>query len=138
MPRVDFWLKGQPVPKGRPRFNTRTGRAYTPAKTKEFEHRIAAAASDAMQDLNLEPATTKCTVHILAQFSIPVSWPKSRREAAQRGEIIPSRVDVDNLAKSVLDGCIGVTFEDDGQVEKLVITKKYGDPLVLASVEWDE
>ena len=137
MARVDFWLKGQPVGKGRPRF-TRQGRAYTPAKTKEYEHRLAAAASDAMQDLNLEPATSKCRVHILAQFEIPKSWSKKRREAATRGEVSPGRPDIDNIVKAVLDACNGVTFEDDAQVDRIIATKRYGDPLMLVSVEWDE
>ena len=32
--RIDVWMIGQPIGKGRPRF-TRQGRAYTPAKTKD-------------------------------------------------------------------------------------------------------
>ena len=137
MPRVDFWVKGQPVGKGRPRF-TRQGRAYTPQKTRDYEHKLATAASDAMQDLGLEPATGKCRVYLLAQFEIPKSWSKKRKEAATRGEIIPGRPDIDNLIKAILDACNGVTFEDDAQVEKVMATKRYGDPLVIASVEWDE
>lgn len=137
MARVDFWLKGQPVGKGRPRF-TKQGRAYTPAKTKEYEHRLAAAASDAMQDLNLEPAISKCRVHILAQFEIPKSWPKKRREAATRGEVSPGRPDIDNLVKIALDAINGVVFEDDAQVYMVQAMKRYGDPMILVSVEWDE
>lgn len=137
MARVDFWLKGQPVGKGRPRF-TKQGRAYTPAKTKEYEHRLAAAASDAMQDLNLEPATGKCRVHVLAQFEIPKSWPKKRREAATRGEVSPGRPDIDNLVKIALDAINGVVFEDDAQVYMVQAMKRYGDPMILVSVEWDE
>ena len=33
-------IPGEPVGKGRPRFNRRTGRPFTPAKTVEFEKRI--------------------------------------------------------------------------------------------------
>jgi FKBP12-rapamycin complex-associated protein len=33
--------------------------------------------------------------------------------------------DLDNLAKAVLDGCNGVVFEDDRQVVKLCLTKRY-------------
>lgn len=137
MRRVDFWLKGQPIGKGRPRF-TRQGRAYTPAKTKDYEHRLAAAASDAMQDLGYEPATGQCSVHVLAQFEIPKSWSKKRREAATRGEVSPGRPDIDNVVKIALDAINGVVFEDDAQVNRINATKRYGDPLMLVSVEWDE
>lgn len=135
--RVDFWLMGQPVGKGRPRF-TRQGRAYTPAKTKDYEHKLAAVASDAMQDLGYEPATGKCQVHVLAQFEIPKSWPKKRREAATRGEVSPGKPDIDNVVKIVLDSINGVVFNDDSQVHRIVATKKYGQPLMLVCVEWDE
>ncbi len=137
MARVDFWLKGQPVGKGRPRF-TKQGRAYTPAKTKEYEHRLAAAASDAMQDQGLEPWTGKCKVGVLAQFEIPKSWPKKRREAAVRYEVHPGRPDIDNLVKIALDAINGVVFEDDAQVYMVQAMKRYGDPMILVSVEWDE
>ena len=41
--KVEIELSGQPVGKGRPRF-TKTGHAYTPEKTKEYERRLHAAA----------------------------------------------------------------------------------------------
>jgi Holliday junction resolvase RusA-like endonuclease len=137
MPRVDFWMKGQPVGKGRPRF-TRHGRAYTPQKTRDYEHKLAAIASDAMQDLGLEPTNEKCRMHILAQFEIPKSWSKKRREVATVGEVTPNRPDIDNVIKIACDAINGVVFEDDAQVHKVIATKRYGDPMLLVSVEWDE
>jgi Holliday junction resolvase RusA-like endonuclease len=130
-------MRGQPVGKGRPRF-TRQGRAYTPQKTRDYEHKLAASASDAMQDLGLEPTSSKCRMHILAQFEIPKSWSKKRREAATRGEVSPGRPDIDNVVKIALDAINGVVFEDDAQVHKVIATKRYGDPMILVSVEWDE
>ena len=137
MPRVDFWVKGQPVGKGRPRF-TKSGHTYTPQKTKDYEHKLAAAASDAMQNLGLEPWSGKCKVGVLAQFEIPTSWPKKRREAAVRYEVHPGRPDIDNLVKIALDAINGVVFEDDAQVYMVQAMKRYGDPMLLVSVEWDE
>ena len=49
MKRIDFWFQGEPVGKGRPRF-TRQGRAYTPKKTRDYELKLAAKASDKMVD----------------------------------------------------------------------------------------
>ena len=91
-----------------------------------------------MQDLGHEPATGKCSVHVLAQFEIPKSWPKKRREAAVRGEVAPGKPDIDNVVKIALDAINGVVFEDDAQVNRINATKRYGDPLMLVSVEWDE
>ena len=73
-----IWLPGQPIGKGRPRF-TRTGRVYTPEKTRKFEHRLAAAASDYMALHNLEPTEKPCQMVIKAQFEIPKSWTKARK-----------------------------------------------------------
>jgi len=137
MGNVSFWLRGQPIGKGRPRF-TRQGRAYTPAKTKDYEHRLAAVASDAMIDIKQDPITVPCKLHVLAQFEIPKSWPKKRREAATRGEVYPGKPDIDNIVKIVADALNGVCFEDDAQVIEVVARKKYGDPVVLVTVEWDE
>jgi Holliday junction resolvase RusA-like endonuclease len=100
--------------------------------------KLAAAASNAMQELKLEPTTKRCKVHILAQFEIPKSWSKKRRDAAIIGEVFPGRPDIDNIVKAVLDACNGVTFEDDAQVFRIMATKRYGDPMILVTVEWDE
>ena len=35
--KVSFTIDGEPVGKARPRMNTRTGRAYTPDKTRIYE-----------------------------------------------------------------------------------------------------
>ena len=137
MGRVSFWLRGQPIGKGRPRF-TRQGRAYTPAKTKEYEHRLAAVASDAMIDIKQDPITVPCKLYVLAQFEIPKSWPKKRREAALVGEVFPGKPDIDNIVKIVADALNGVCFEDDAQIIEVMARKKYGDPVVLVTVEWDE
>jgi Holliday junction resolvase RusA-like endonuclease len=55
---VDWPLdKRGPTGLGRPKFSTRGGfvKAYTPAKTREFEDRIKAAAIDAVAARSLKP-----------------------------------------------------------------------------------
>ena len=37
MDSVSFTVLGEPTGKGRPRFNTQSGRAYTPKKTVNYE-----------------------------------------------------------------------------------------------------
>jgi hypothetical protein len=46
-----------------------------------------------------------------------------------------SKPDVDNLAKSALDGMSGVVYIDDGQVVYLTISKYYSDtPMMMIDV----
>jgi len=51
---VTFDVMGSPVPKGRPRFSRKSGRAYTPAKTAEAEQSFLALALPHKPDTPLE------------------------------------------------------------------------------------
>jgi len=127
MMTLQFVIPGPPVGKGRPRFSTQGGkpRSYTPAVTRDYESLIAARAAEAMQ--GHAPLTTPLTVYIYASMSIPLSWSKAKRQAALDGDVYPSRPDVDNIAKTVLDGMNGVVYEDDAQVTHLKVNKKYAE-----------
>ena len=124
---LQFTIPGPPVGKGRPRFSTAGGkpRSYTPAVTREYEALIAARAAEAM--VGRDPLTTPLTVYIYAFMSIPLSWSKTKRQAALDGVRYPTRPDVDNIAKTVLDGMQGVVFENDSQVTYLKVSKKYAE-----------
>ncbi len=136
MTQIHIVLPGQPVGKGRPRFGG--GRAYTPKKSKDYEQLLAAEARQEMDQFNLEATELPCKMIILAQFAIPKSWAKWRQQAAQLGEYTPGRPDIDNVAKSALDAFNGIVYVDDAQVYDLQIKKTYGQPLLIASVSWDE
>jgi Holliday junction resolvase RusA-like endonuclease len=125
MMTLQFTIPGPPIGKGRPRFSTAGGkpRSYTPAVTREYEALIAARAVEAMA--GREPLKTPLRVMIEATMSIPLSWSKTKRQAALDGDVYPSRPDVDNIAKTVLDGMNGVVYEDDAQVTHLKVNKKY-------------
>jgi len=137
--KVHVILAGQPVGKGRPRF-TRAGRTYTPAKTKEYEEKLRSAARAAMKELDRDPTEMPCRVVILAQFEIPKSWPKYKKQAALTGEgnYRPGKPDIDNIAKAALDAMNGIVFKDDALVYKIEVEKRYGQPLLIASVFYDE
>ena len=92
---------------------------------REYEALIAARAAEAM--VGRDPLTTPLTVYIYAAMGIPLSWSKTKRQAALEGEIYPARPDVDNIAKTVLDGMNGVVYADDAQVTYLKVTKKYAE-----------
>ena len=83
-----IWLPGQPIGKGRPRF-TRTGRVYTPEKTRRYEHRLAGTASNYMMLHQLDCTEKPCKVLIKAQFEIPKSWTKQRKAAAAGKRDLP-------------------------------------------------
>ena len=127
MMTLQFVIPGPPVGKGRPRFSTAGGkpRSYTPAVTRDYEALIAARAAEAMQ--GKAPLKTPIRVMIEATMSIPLSWSKAKRQAALDGDVYPSRPDVDNIAKTVLDGMNGVVYEDDAQVMYLKVSKKYAE-----------
>jgi Holliday junction resolvase RusA-like endonuclease len=122
MDELTVTILGQPVPKGRPRM-ARTGRAYTPLRTRRYEDRVRACAKDAMR--GCQPLQGPLTARVAAFFSIPVSWPQWKRDAALGGSLRHTGTpDLDNLIK-VIDGLNGVVFPDDGAICHIVATKDY-------------
>ena len=116
-----FRVEGAPVGKARPRV-TRWG-AYTPRKTAQHEASIKAAA----QQAGIVAISGPVTLQVAFVMPIPQSWPKKRREAAARQEMMPlGKPDVDNLCKAVMDALIGIAYQDDTQVVRLVACKLYG------------
>jgi len=123
---VFFEVFGDPVGKGRPKF-ARHGnyvRTYTPEKTVFYEDHVAHAAKVAMQDL--KPFDGGVELIIEAVKQVPASWSRKRQIMALEGKIKPAKPDLDNIAKSIMDGMEGTCFESDVLVHKLMIEKTYG------------
>ena len=121
---LTFTLIGTPTAKGRPRFNPRTGRAYTPAKTRAAERDLLTAWRAAAGDR--APHTGPVFVEMVATFVPPTSWPKWQREAALAGTYPHvTKPDFDNLAKT-LDALNGHAWVDDSRVVHASIRKQYG------------
>lgn len=121
---VTLRLPGTPTPKGRPRF-TRTGRAYTDARTVAAEQSILAAWLLAAG--TPPPHTGPVSVDLIATFAPASSWPKWRAARAIAGAWPhTSRPDLDNLVK-VLDGLNGRAWLDDSQIVHLTARKQYGN-----------
>ena len=116
---IRFRVKGQPVPKGRPRL-TRRGRAYTPKKTKVYQKRISDHVS---QYWIGPPSAAPMVVEIVAVFQRPKSM--NRRRDSSHRIIHTKRGDADNVAKSILDSLNGLVWFDDCQVYDLSIVKMY-------------
>ncbi|MGF6148980.1 Holliday junction resolvase [Kingella potus] len=120
-------INGIPQGKGRPRF-TKSGRAYTPAKTRRYEAAVqeAALAAAAIQGFVKHDGDTPLEACITAWFPIPASWPKKKREAAAAGGIYPTaKPDADNLCKAILDALNGIAYRDDKQIVSCHVCKRY-------------
>jgi len=119
----EFEIPGDPVAKGRPRF-TRQGRAYTPAKTANYEKSGRIIAKDLWGDQAPIRFPVDCAV--IAKLPIPKSWSKKKKlEAEQNYLPHTSRPDLDNFIKIALDILNGVVIEDDSIVVSLSGEKKY-------------
>ena len=117
-------VPGEPIAKGRPRFYA--GRAYTPARTREYESQIKKTYGTSYG--SEEPMTGPVSVCVSAYFKIPSGWSKSKTAEAQRYDILPTKKpDVDNLLKIALDGLNGLAWQDDSQVVSVSGQKYYSD-----------
>ena len=123
MTPIIITVPGVPVPKARPRF-TKTGRTYTPGKTKAYEDLIKGAGGAVMD--GTQPLTGPLHAVITVYLPIPKSWPTEKKLAAERLDVLPTgRPDIDNFVKAALDGLNGVAFVDDSQVVRMHATKFY-------------
>lgn len=131
---LKFIVMGEPVAKARPRF-TRTGRVYTPTKSLEYEKRVSQAAWSAMKRLKLDITAKPVHIDLVAYFPVRKSWTKAKTREAMCGVIKPNKPDLDNVMKSVLDGCNEIVFQDDQQVHSIRARKLYQTYDKLPSIE---
>ena len=124
---ICFTVPGDPVPKERPRQGrTRTGDRvfYTPKATKGYESLVQQCGALAMRGRKLFEGPVE--VKLFIGLSVPRSWPKQKREAALREQILPTaKPDVDNVEKAVCDGLNGIAWKDDAQITDVIKCKRY-------------
>ena len=130
---IEIVLAGEPMAKGRVRV-TKTGHAYTPERTLNYEARLAAEAQHVMGDRPLLEGPLSVEIEI--RMSIPMSKPKKWQEAALRGDIRPTKKpDLDNFAK-VADAFNLIVWQDDSQIVDLRVTKHFHDkPAFIARIK---
>lgn len=97
---IKIIIPGRPVPKARPRLG-KGGNVYTPEKTKQYEELVAWKTKEVIK----EPLTGNVAVYIKVYV---------------KGDVFP---DLDNIAKSILDGMNKVAYYDDKQVACLVVQR---------------
>ncbi len=110
-------IPGEPVAKARPRFNTKTGVAYTPKKTKSFETLVKEIAYEHFD----APLEGPIRVDIVFCFQRPKS--KMWKKKPMPREWKATRPDWDNLGKAVCDALNGIAYRDDGQLVDVRIRK---------------
>jgi hypothetical protein len=122
---IYFVVPGQPHGKGRPRASSLGGfvRLYTDEKTRNYEKLVAKIASVAMG--SAEMLKTPTAVRITAFYNMPLSWTKKKRQLAMLGEVVPGKPDLDNISKSILDAVQGIVINDDKNVIKLTVEKRF-------------
>jgi Holliday junction resolvase RusA-like endonuclease len=117
-PKAFSWeqvIARRPLVKGRPRFVMKTGHAYTPKATLDYEKEIAQLYSG--------PKFAEGPIWVSLTFD---EW-KTIVKIREIDVETPSsklRGDIDNYAKSVLDALNGVAFTDDKQIMRLDLRKQ--------------
>ena len=117
---IRFEVPGQPVAKGRPRVAVIGGRAraYTPAKTVNYEASVAYAGKDAM--VGKEPLDGPLALTVFAHFLTP-------KRGKKEGDYHTGRPDADNVLKAAADALNGIVWRDDAQVASAQIIKTYAN-----------
>ena len=119
--RVDFTIHTAPVSKQRPRLG-KGGCVYTPSKTKVFENIVALSYGNrpSFDDKYIR-------IRLKFKFEIPKSYTKKKRLEAIEGKIRPTKGDIDNYIKAVLDGLNKKAWEDDRHIIGILAEKEYAN-----------
>lgn len=121
MQKTELFFPFEPVPKGRPRF-TRTGHAYTPKTTQDYEKKIAEYYKSQTDDFYVSAIKIK----LIFNMPIPKSTTKKNRMLIMANGIkYIKKPDTDNLCKAFTDALNGIAYQDDCLITKLTIEKRY-------------
>ena len=119
---VKFTIPGAAKAKDRPRINRNTGRVYTPGATSKYEKLVKESYGD-----NLCFEDQFISIKILFKFEVPKSYSKKKRSEALAGNLRPTKADIDNYIKSVLDGLNKVAFLDDRYICSIAAGKIFAE-----------
>lgn len=118
--KFSFRVKGEPVAKARPRFNSKTRMTYTKQKTRNAE-RLIQTEYIRQGGRNKNDYSGKVEIELVFVFPIRKSWSKVKQRGMWNKEHT-IKPDLDNLEKTVLDALNGLAFKDDSQV--CLVTKE--------------
>jgi Holliday junction resolvase RusA-like endonuclease len=119
--RVDFTIHTAPVSKQRPRLG-KGGCVYTPSKTKVFENIVALSYGNrpSFDDKYIR-------IRLKFKFEVPKSYSKKKRLEDIEGKIRPTKADIDNYIKAVLDGLNKKAWKDDRYIIGILAEKEYSE-----------
>ena len=119
--RVDFTIHTAPISKQRPRLG-KGGCVYTPSKTKVFENIVALSYGNrpSFDDKYIR-------IRLKFKFEVPKSYSKKKRLEAIEGKIRPTKADIDNYIKAVLDGLNKKAWKDDRYIIGILAEKEYSE-----------
>lgn len=120
--KVEFTIHSEPTSKSRPRFNTYTGKAFTDNKTRMFEDFVSLSYGN-----NPSFEDKYINIDMKFYFKVPKSYTKKKYKEAIEGKIRPTKKDLDNIAKAVLDGLNTKAFIDDRYIVGLTLEKMYAE-----------
>lgn len=128
-------VEGKIKGKARPRFNAKTGRAFTPGDTITYENWIRFA----YQEQDGRYLTGAIRARVVAYYKIPKSYSKKRVQSIRDGLEMPlKKPDSDNIGKIVLDSLNKIAFDDDSQVADLRVIKKWTEDVERIEFELEE
>ena len=132
--KIILKLDGEPVGKGRPRFN-KNGQPYTPERTRNYEEFVQMCYR-VQNGTRFIGGNVPIAVTIRAYFGIPKRASKKNRALMLDRKIRPTKKpDADNIAKIILDSLNGLAFTDDAQITGLLVTKEYAEsPRVIVEI----
>ena len=119
---IKFIIPGPAQAKQRPRVNRNTGRIYTPGATHKYEKLVKESYGDnpCFEDQFI-------SIKIVFKFEVPKSHSKKKRAEALAGNLRPTKADIDNYIKSVLDGLNKVAFLDDRYICSIEASKIFAE-----------
>ena len=128
-------VPGDPVGKGRPRFNFSTKRAFTPPKTKAWEKKASKAFKDEWGDR--PPLTDLVKVYVISAKERPQRLRRKKDPMTAMWD--PAKPDGDNILKAAVDALVNArVIDDDNLVVRWIIDKtyigKHEEPRVIVQV----
>ena len=121
--------------KARPRFNTKTGRAFTTRDTIVYENLVKRC----YQEQCGKRLNGAIRMRIEVYYKIPKSYSKKRVQAIRDGLERPIKTpDIDNIEKIIYDSLNGIAYEDDKQIVDSSVKKFWTEEQERIEFELEE
>ena len=128
-------VEGKIKGKARPRFNTKTGRAFTTKDTMTYENLVKRCYQE--QCWKWLNGAIKARIEVY--YKIPKSYTKKRVQAIREGLELPIKTpDVDNIEKIIFDSLNSIAYEDDKQIVDTSVRKFWTEDQERIEFELEE